>query len=564
MQEEKKLFVRKATGLVREIGVGTAVLIAIANVVGLGWQKRVFQATGWSPVGESTFLLGIHPVVMAFAITGIIVLISLYCFSMLAAAMPRSGGGYIFISRILNPGLGFVATWLQFLAVAVSYGLIAVATMEAVWLFGGLAGLSLPGWITSPVGLFFWGVLVIIIFSGLAFYGIKMTGRLLQWLFWIPAVILVIVYILFIIATPETMEAGVKSLFGVNASAYTQAAIDQGMADTAAKNTYWAAVGSAILAAYWAYIGYAAASFVAGEVKEAHKSLPRAMFTSGLVIIGIYMTISSLMARAAMMAGKVGDFSLMSAIGFLNFGGGSFEDAGLSGIGGWMPVIAAISAAGRGFGPSFMLLLVLFAALWVANDIPPFILTSSRMIFAMAFDRLLPEGLAKVNEKWHSPVNAIIFVSLAALFGCAAEADLFGKGGIYLGEFIHAIINPGGAIAATDLWDILFFLVVVIAAFYFPIRKADIFERSPFRASKLTTQIIAALAIIGNLIAFYVVAFDPHGWNLRGIKNWATAAPFAFSVFLILLGLGIYYYYSNKAKRTGIELTTIFTEIPPD
>lgn len=564
MQEEKKLFVRKATGLVREIGVGTAVLIAICNVVGLGWQKRVFQATGWTPVGESKFLLGIHPVVMAFAITGIIILVSLYCFSMLSAAMPRSGGGYIHISRILNPGLGFIATWLQFLAVSVSYGLIAVATLEAVWLFGGLAGISLPAWLTSPYGLFFSGVLILIIFSSLAFFGIKMTGKLLQWLFWVPAVILLIVYILFIVATPTAMEAGVKNLFGASASAYTQAAIDQGMADIAAKNTYWSAVGSAILAAYWAYIGYAAASFVAGEVKEAHKSLPRAMFTSGLVIIGIYMTISSLMARAAMMAGKIGDFSLMSAIGFLNFGGGSFADAGLSGIGGWMPIVAGISASGLGLPRAFMFLLVIFAAFWVANDIPPFILTTSRMIFAMAFDRLLPEGLAKVNEKWHSPVNAIIFVSLVSLFGCAAEADLFGKSGIYLGEFIHRIINPGGAIAATDLWDIIFFLIVVIAAFYFPIKKPDIFERSPFRASKLTTQIIAAIAIIGNLIAFYVVAADPHGWNLFGITDWASAMPFLFSVFLILVGLGIYLYYSNIAKRTGVDLTTIFTEIPPD
>jgi len=564
MQEEKKLFTRKATGLVREIGVGTAVIIAIANVVGLGWQKRVFQATGWTPIGESKFLLGIHPVVMAFAITGIIILVSLYCFSMLSAAMPRSGGGYIFISRILNPGLGFVATWLQFMAVAVSYGLIAVAVMEAVMIFGELAGIPITGWLFTPLGLFLSGVLILVIFSGIAFYGIKLTGRLLQWLFWIPAFILVIVYILFIVATPETMEAGVQSLFGTNASAYTQAAIDQGMADTAAGNTYWKAVASAMLAAYWAYIGYAAASFVAGEVKEAHKSLPKAMFTSGLVIIGIYMTISTLMARAAMMAGKVGDFSIMSAIAFLKHGGGSFADAGLKEIGAWMPTIAAMSAAGRGFGPSFMFLLVFFAALWVANDIPPFILTSSRMIFAMAFDRVLPDKLAKVNEKWHSPVNAIIFVSLVAIFGCAAEADLFGKSGIYLGEFIRSIINPGGAIAATDLWDAIFFMIVCVAAFMFPIRKPEIFERSPFRASKTTTQIIAALAIIGNLFALWIFATDPHGWNLFGIKNLASAMPFLFSIFLTLLGLGIYLYYSNKAKRTGVELTTIFTEIPPD
>jgi len=192
-------------------------------------------------------------------------------------------------------------------------------------------------------------------------------------------------------------------------------------------------------------------------------------------------------------------------------------------------------------------------------------LTSSRMIFAMAFDRVLPDKLAKVNEKWHSPVNAIIFVSLVSLIGCAAEANLFGTDSpLYLGEFIRYVINPGGAIVATDLWDTIFFLIVCIAAFYFPIRKPEIFERSPFRASKTITQTIAGLAIIGNLIAFWIFATDSHGWNLFGITGLASAMPFLFSIFLTLLGLGIYLYYSNKAKATGVELTTIFTEIPPD
>ena len=56
--EHEKLFTRKATGLVREIGIMTAVIIAVCNVVGLGWQKRVFQAIGWYPLGESEIFLG--------------------------------------------------------------------------------------------------------------------------------------------------------------------------------------------------------------------------------------------------------------------------------------------------------------------------------------------------------------------------------------------------------------------------------------------------------------------------------------------------------------------------
>ena len=92
MSEEKTLFARRATGLVREIGFGTAVILAIANVVGLGWQKRVFQAAGAAPVAKSEFFLGIHPMVLAFLLVGILMLLSVYTFAVLSAAMPRSGG----------------------------------------------------------------------------------------------------------------------------------------------------------------------------------------------------------------------------------------------------------------------------------------------------------------------------------------------------------------------------------------------------------------------------------------------------------------------------------------
>lgn len=558
--EHEKLFTRKATGLVREIGIATAVIIAVCNVVGLGWQKRVFQATGWYPLGESNFLFGIHPMVMAFLLTGILILISIYCFAVLSAAMPKSGGGYIFISRILSPGVGFVATWLQFFAVAVSYGMIAVAVMEAVFIFGGLAGINIGPWM-QPWTMFLVGAGVMAVFSGFACLGIKQTGRLLHYIFWVPAGVLIAVYLLFLRATPATMSLGVQNLFGHTAVEYTNAALAQGMGRAALGNTYWGAVGSAILAAYWAFIGYAAATFVAGEVKEAHRTLPRAMFISGAVIIILYMSVSALMARAASMVGKVGDFSFLPAVAFLNYGGGSFAQAGLPQVGGWMPVMAAIQASGIGLGAGFMFILVLFAALWVANDIPPFILTSSRMIFAMAFDRLLPGKLANVNQRWHSPMNAILFVSVVSLIGAAAEADLFVR---WEGGLLHSVINPAGAIGATDIWDAIFFTLCALAAVFFPFRKAGIFEKSPFRAGKWFVVGMGVAAVLGNAWLFWIIATNPHGWNLFGIRNLATAMPFLFSIALILVGLGIYQFFTRRARVTGVELTTIFTEIPPD
>src|SRR5579875_3574970 len=96
----EKLFVRKATGLVREIGLLTSILIVLSFTIGLGWQKRVFQFSGPAIVPTNQYFLGINPMVMAFLLVGVVILFSIYAFGALTAAMPRSGGGYVAISRL--------------------------------------------------------------------------------------------------------------------------------------------------------------------------------------------------------------------------------------------------------------------------------------------------------------------------------------------------------------------------------------------------------------------------------------------------------------------------------
>lgn len=565
---EKTLFARKATGLVREIGFITAVILAIANVVGLGWQKRVFQAVGAEAVLPTEYFLGIHPMIMAFFIVGILMLLSVYTFAVLSAAMPRSGGGYIFMSRILSPGFAFVATCLEFLSVAVSYGLIAVATYEATLIFGGLAGVDTSG-VYNPWFMTIFGIVIIALFSGIACLGTRMTGYLLHAIFWIPAAVLVLVYLVFALASPANMEAGVGLITGGHSSVeYTQAALDQGLVSS---GSYWSAVFTASFFAYWAYIGYAAATFVAGEVKEAGRSMPRAIFTSGIIIMLIYMTISFFLARAGSMVGQAGGFALVDAVGYLGAGAGSYADAGLPSIGPWMPTFAGIVAYGQ-FGAAggrlFGWLLLAFAALWVANDIPPFILTCSRMMFAMGFDRILPEWVADINEKWHSPVNAILVTSVAALLGVVAEAELFGPGGLNL-SFIHhpfgqQWISSAGAVVATDMWDALFFAGVALACALFPSRMPEVFERAPWRQSKGVVITLAWIAFAGNIAMSLLIILHPnaYGWGpLTG--NW-TSINFWFTVVLILISLGVYYWGRSRAKRIGADLTTIFAEIPPE
>lgn len=557
MVEEKKLFTRKATGLVREIGFFTAIIIVLCNVIGLGWQKRVFQSSGWAPLPAKEFFLGIHPMAMAFILAGIVIVLSIFCFAMLAAAMPKSGGGYVHITRILSPYWGYIAGWFEYFSIAVSFGMIAVAVMEAIMIFGGLAGLSTG---VGSVGLFFIGVVIVAIFCGIAALGTKQAGRFLQVMFIIPATITVLVYLLFIIASPAAMEYGFKLHWGHTAAEYTRQALASGMAEAKAPG-YWSAVFTSIIAAYWAYIGYAASTFVAGEVKEANKTLPRTMFIAGGIIVLVYVSINLLLSRAGGSIGKVGDWSLLQAVAYLRFGGGDYGS--LPSVGAWMPTFAFMQANGMGMG-WFAWLIIIFAAFWVANDIPPFILTSSRIIFAMAFDRVLPDWLAAVNERWHSPVNAVVFTGAVALIGCASEAGNFSAGQPwYLGHGIELIFATG--VAATDLWDGVFFTLMALAAFYFPIKKPDVFAKAPFKYSKGTVQLIAALAILGNLWFDYIFMTDAHGFGLPGsLGSIDGAFPFLFSIALLLIWTAVYYYYRGKSKTTGVDYQTIYQEIPPD
>src|SRR3989337_2390033 len=103
------LFAREATGLVREIGFSLGVMIILSHVIGLGWQRRVFQFSGPAPMPTNLMPLGLPAMFWAFLVCGIIVLITGYAAGYVAAAMPRSGGGYVTISRVIHPVVGYMA-----------------------------------------------------------------------------------------------------------------------------------------------------------------------------------------------------------------------------------------------------------------------------------------------------------------------------------------------------------------------------------------------------------------------------------------------------------------------
>jgi len=608
---ESKTYVRDATGLVREIGVVTATIFILSNVIGGGWQKKVYQAAGASPIKPENYLLPIEPIVVAFMLTGAAAIATVFVFAIMATAMPRAGGGYVYISRTISPAVGFTAAWAEFMGIALSYGLIAVAVVEFFGLFVPVAVPDLAPiteWLFDPIPLFVLGTAFIFLFGGLAFFGASMTGKVLHIMFWIPAIVTVGIYIFLILGAlqPETMAEGIEAFTSYTPTEWIDEAVAQGINQNEVTD-YVEAVNGAVMAAYWAWIGYAAISFAAGEVKEANRSLPISHLAAGFIILGVYITVSTFMAMAASVGTGTGaeaeGWTFFQAQAYLGYGAGGATTAFPNRA--WMPFVAMMSSSGfniAGMGELINIAFALAAVLWLANDLPPFVTTSSRIIFAMSFDRALPERFAKVDERWHSPTNAIIFTCFVAILGAFGEADIFGPKGF--GMLFEAsgkqvpilwdIFNPGGSIGGTDLLDAVFFTTACVAAILLPSKLKDVYERAGWRPKIAGKEAIVVVGIIALILNIYIDLlilgpasagvlkpidgleglmgfFPPIIPNIDGLIPPAGADMirdinwwFWWYILLIVIGAVIYFVMKNYYSKRGVDFTTIYASIPPE
>jgi amino acid transporter len=496
--------------------------------------------------------------------------------------MPRSGGGYVVISRILGPVWGFLGAWLEFLSIAWSFGIIAVAVFEGLYfIMGPIAfgpfplGANAFGSNVTDVILFAAGLILVLVFTVIGIFGIKLTGLLLQAMFWVPSVLTFYVFGLLSQANSTSVALGMTNILGHSPTDYVNAALSQGLdkAGTSAGG-YWGAVFTAMVGAYFAYIGYAASTFVAGEIKEANKSLPKTLVIASVLIIALYVSVSVIAANAIKGLGSQtvngNTYSLLSAWSYLSYGGGVLGNTAvppnsLPAVKLWTTTVAGLTGSGINLG-SANFLLVIFGVFWIANDIPPFILTASRILFAMSFDRVLPTPLSNINDRFHSPVNAVIVTGIVGILGCFSESGIVDPGGswntggnVLLGQ----ILGSSGGVAITDFYDSLFFTLFTLSLVILPLRasRRQIFETAPYKpGGKWGMLTLGILGFAANLTVDYIFAFAKYGdFELSQASPDTYAIIFFFAVAVV----GVVVYYAHRLRR-GINYSTIFAQIPPE
>ena len=324
---------------------------------------------------------GIGPYVLsAFAFAAIPALLAALAYAILASAMPRAGGSYIYASRGLNPYLGFVASFSQWFGLSIVIGVIAyiiVPFIRDVTLALGWEAISASleiGWIRMSLALLF-----IWTFVGINIRGLKSYARILLPMMFLMFALGGIVIISGLFYDSNDFIMALQEKEGRTVSSFAEAEFD------------WKIFLSAAALLFSSFIGFDAIAQAGGEAKNPQRSLPRAIV---LAIVG------------------VGCFYFLFASAVYHIVPWNFvaDEAMQKDI--TAPGLLSYVLPG-GFGIAIML----GAAIALINDLPAMLLSVSRLMFAWAEDGIFPRAISKIHPRNKTPYIALMVAGVMASIG---------------------------------------------------------------------------------------------------------------------------------------------------
>jgi APA family basic amino acid/polyamine antiporter len=284
----------------------TAVSRAAADTSGIG----VFTSLGFQVASiPSPFAL-----IMLWVIGGVAALCGALCYAELAAMFPRSGGEYNFLRRSFHPAVGFLAGWVS--ATVGFAAPIALAAMAFGSYFAGIVP-GAPDWVPLVMGLVVvWAVSIVHL------SGIRQGSRFQN----ISTFIKLGLILLFIVAG---LVMGVPQDIS-----FAPTALDVSLIGSAPF-----AIG--LVFVLYSYSGWNAATYIAGEIQDPKKNLPRSLIISVLIVVTLYVALNAVFLYTTPMAQMSGQLNVALVAGTHIFG-----DAGGRIVGGLICIglISAISA----------------------------------------------------------------------------------------------------------------------------------------------------------------------------------------------------------------------------
>jgi amino acid transporter len=537
MSTKPKVFIREATGLVRSRTWFDGMMfnlayynIAVAAFIVFGWGSWLFPGAD----------MGI-----SVGVVGLIIAIPLIVgYSFMVMGMPRAGGDYVYVSRGISPPLGAgVALVFMIFQAIFSVG-------QNAWFAVTTAlspGLAILGYVMNDPGITSLSTTIVqpipsiaigLVLLALAFILTLVPTTTLHKVLQVLSPIALLGYpVLYIVMLATSSNAAFQAAFNTYGAAYgtsyqgiIQSATNAGA--TIAPFSIGASI--AALPIVYATLAFPQSSvYTAGETKHPGKQVPISLAVGVIVIcVSTY-----LMARVTY---GIFGFDFIQATAFYGF----------SGAAGYP--LPAPPFTNLFFGVLFpnaalQVFMLLSALAWEVLLMVSFAFVASRIIFSLAFDRVIPVALSDVSERFHTPVKANVIMIVGSVFFLVATAYSF------LGVYVNSIVA----------WTSVF-TIVMITSILFPFIKKDLFESFPAQAKRKIGG-VPAMSIAGLLgtLALLVVFYELFASPVVGVSQGSLIGT-GIVVVTYIVGISIYYAAKAYRKREGINLDYVFRQIPPE
>lgn len=534
-----EVFTRKASGLVRVMSPFSAFVYNILTM-GLIFPWTYLWAPGALPGGK---------LVWGILLAMVIEIPIAFVYVWLSTALPRSGGDYVFQSRVFGGGVAFTVVMSGYVIwilqwVALSGWLLSYLGFAPLFLGLGAtmgnAGLSNLGiWFTSSTGIIITSILNALVAMLILISGFKNYVRFQIWMIVGTLVAFVTMLVVLFVANPASTAARLDA-FAVAVGGtqnFVQTAIDASRAAGVDLNPPFSLLATLLVAPIaWTSLQWATYSAQQnGEIKNARSFQSQAFIIVGsLIFTGILLAV-----LAAALEKAVGtEFLYVAGAGYW----AGVGEATIAGFWLWPNMIAVALAA----SPLIVLLIGLGYILNSHQIVHNCYIGMTRVMVAMSLDRLLPEWISKVDEKRHTPVNAHLAYFLASI-------------PVILLYNLHSnwvALTLGVTFACGYV-----FVITCLAGALLPYRAKDVYEASPGARYKIgNVPLVTVLGVIGSILGGAMLLM------FMLYSQLGLTSTLAYSVVFGILAVSAIWYLlvKNARKSTGINVDFAFKEIPPE
>jgi APA family basic amino acid/polyamine antiporter len=543
---EQMAFARKASGLVRGL--------SFLDAFGVGFMNQGLTPSMWVMISLG---LGVYTggnLIIATLLSAVLCGVGFsLVWGILGGSMPRSGGEYIYNSRIIHPLIGIAESfgnafvWIMWIYILAPWTVDPGLTMMFQFIGKPEVADALTGTVNTPFGPFaLWFFLIATLVNFIAFlfvvFGIKVFAKVQKVIMVLGIAGCLVILLVFTFTSHDAfiidwnnLAAQYGSLDYEEFLATARTTIEEA-GDVLPKTWNWFDTLGVMVAGSWLFAYAYCITFIAGEVKRPDKTIILANVSAVLVPAFFMVWLAIALYRTV-------GFEFLSATAWVDNLGEGLAGYTLP----WSPHFVGLAAViNQNWFVVFMMALsfIVFNLWWVALSYLAF----PRILFAWGMDRMGPKWFADIDSRWASPVKNHIL------------CFILGEIGILLYTIFQ---DQMSGLSVTGLEIVSVFGVTAIAAVIFPFSKRakNIWDSSPYKKWKILGVPVVTIGGVVNLIylaiLFYFFIVMP---DLEGL----AIGSLIFYVFIWGCGIAWYFYWKARNKKVGVDTDMTYGELPPD